>query len=164
MPGLHLEDIPKCKYCVLGKQMKTPVPKIHKGVGHRVTRKLEKVWVDLSGPHVKSRNGNEYVMDIVNDYTSCVWPILLKCKSEAFNYLVAWKCACRLKTGLKVGTHITDNGELKSDAMHGWLESRGTNQLFMAPYTSAHNGRVEQKHVPCTFMQNSPQICGTNSI
>ena len=146
-PGLHLEDVPKCELCVLGKQMKTPVPKIRKeGVGHRVTRKLEKVWVDLSGPHVKSRTGNEYVMDIVDDYTSRVWPIPLKRKSEAFNYLVAWERARELETGLKVGTYITDNGELKSDAMRGWLESRGTNQLFTAPYTSAHNGRVERMH------------------
>ena len=60
--------------CVLGKQTKTPVPKLHKErLGHRATRKLEKVWVDLSGPHIRSRTGNEYIMDIVDDYTSCVW-------------------------------------------------------------------------------------------
>ena len=50
---LSRDPIPKCKFCVLGKQIKTPVPKLHKeGVGHRATRKLEKVWVDLSGPHL----------------------------------------------------------------------------------------------------------------
>ena len=43
---------PKCDSCIIGKQTKTPVPKIReKGLGHRATRKLEKVWVDLSVPH-----------------------------------------------------------------------------------------------------------------
>jgi len=49
--------------------------------------------VDLSGPHVKSRMGNKYIMNIVNDFTSHVWPIPLKMKSDAFNYLTAWECA-----------------------------------------------------------------------
>jgi transposase InsO family protein len=146
-PNLHHEDPPKCKFCVLGKQMKTPVPKHREeGPGHRATRKLEKVWVDLSGPHVKSRTGNEYIMNIVDDFTSCVWPIPLKRKSDAFNYLTTWERARELETGLKVGTYITDNGELKSGTMRDWLESRGSNQLFTAPYTSAYIGRVERMH------------------
>ncbi|KIK07890.1 hypothetical protein K443DRAFT_31131, partial [Laccaria amethystina LaAM-08-1] len=52
IPGMpkHLlrEDPPKCEFCVLGKQTKTPVPKSREeGPGHRATRRLEKVWVDL---------------------------------------------------------------------------------------------------------------------
>ena len=145
--NLLQEDPPKCEFCVLGKQTKTPVPKFRKeGPGHRATRKLEKVWVDLSGPHIKSRTGNEYIMNIVDDYTSRVWPIPLKKKSEAFDYLIAWERARELETNLKVGTYITDNGELKSNAMRDWLESRGTTHLFTAPYTSAHIGRVERMH------------------
>ena len=151
IPGMpkHLlrEDPPKCEFCVLGKQTKTPVPKLREvGIGHRATRKLEKVWVDLSGPHVRSRTSNEYVMNIVDDYTSHVWSIPLKGKGDAFTELTAWERAREQETGLKVGTYITDNGELKSNNMREWLTSRGTNQLFTAPYTSAHNGRVERMH------------------
>lgn len=69
--NLLQEDPPKCEFCILGKQTKTPVLKLHKeGPGHRAMRKLEKVWVDLSSPHIKSRTGNEYIMNIVDDYTS----------------------------------------------------------------------------------------------
>ena len=144
---LHREDPPKCEFCVLGKQTKTPVPKLREvGTGHRATKRLEKVWVDLSGPHVRSRTSNEYVMNIVDDYTSRVWSIPLKGKGDAFGELVTWERARELETGLKVGTYITDNGELKSNNMRDWLASRGTNQLFTAPYTSAHNGRVERMH------------------
>jgi len=56
-PSLHHEDVPKYEFCVLGKQT-TPIPKSHKeGL----------VGVDLSGPHVKLRTGNEHIMDIVGD-------------------------------------------------------------------------------------------------
>ena len=142
--NLLQEDPPKCEFCVLGKQTKTPVPKFHKeGPGHRATRKLEKVCVDLSSSHVKLRTGNEHIMNIADNYMSRVWPILLKKKSEAFNYLIAWECAHKLEPGLKVGTYITNNRKLKSNAMHDWLASKGTTHLFMVPYTSVHFGHVK---------------------
>jgi hypothetical protein len=52
---------------------------------------LEKVWVDLSGPHdVISRTGGQYVMNIVDDHTSFIWPIILKNRSDAFPALQIW--------------------------------------------------------------------------
>lgn len=71
--------------------------------------------------------------------------------------LVAWECTCELETRLKVGTYITDNGELKSDKMHNWLASRGMNQLFTAPYTSTHNGHIES--MSHTLMAKAQTIC-----
>ena len=148
MPAsLPLGNPPKCDFCVLGKQTKTPVPKTRKeGPGHKAIRKLEKVWVDLSGQHIRSRTGNEYVMDIVDDYTSQLWSIPLKNKDDSFPELKAWELAREVETGLKVGTYITDQGELKSGKMEAWLKSCGTDQRFTAPYTSAHIGRVERMH------------------
>ncbi|KAF9067036.1 hypothetical protein BDP27DRAFT_1148414, partial [Rhodocollybia butyracea] len=78
---------PKCQSCVLGKQTKTPVPK-KREEGHRATRRLEKVWVDLSGPEARnsachrSRTGNNYIMNIVDDYTSYPWTIPLVNKDD----------------------------------------------------------------------------------
>jgi len=84
IPGMPMKfpptNPPKCKFCVLGKQTKTPVPKMCKeGLGHKATRVLEKVWVDLSSQHMRLCTGNEYVMDIVDDYTSQLWSIPLIC-------------------------------------------------------------------------------------
>lgn len=88
-----------------------PVPKKCKGEGHRATRRLEKVWVDLSGQHaVESCTGNLYIMDIVDDYTSFLWSIPLKCKDDAFSELKAWELALEKETGLQVGSYIMDNG------------------------------------------------------
>lgn len=102
--------------------MKMPVPKLfEEGPGHRATKKLEKVWVDLSGPHVRLRISNKHMMNIVDDYTSQVWSIPLKGKGDVFAELVTWECTRQLETGLTVGTFITDNGELKSNKMRDWL-------------------------------------------
>ena len=139
---------PDCDSCIIGKQTKTPVPKKREeGPGHRATRKLEKVWVDLIGPiSVTSANGNRYVMDLLDDYTSKGWSIPLKSKDQAFPELQAWELAREKETGFTVGTYRVDNGELKSKKMEAWLKSRGVQQNFTAPYTSAHIGHIERMH------------------
>jgi len=148
MPSSFPAKPSKCDSCVLGKQALTPVPKKREeGLGHRATRKLEKVWVDLHGPvAVPSRTGNKYIMNIVDDFTSYPWTIPLKSKDEAFPMLTAWQTARETETGLKLMLYRVDGGELKSNAMETWLRERGTQQEFTAPYTSAHIGRVERMH------------------
>ena len=141
IPGMPMNfppaNPPQCDFCVLGKQTKMPVPKTRvEGPGHKATRVLEKVWVDLSGQHMRSRTGN----------TSQLWSIPLKNKDNSFPELKAWELARESKMGKKVRTYITDQGELKSDKMRDWLKSRGTEQLFTAPCTSSHIGRVEHMH------------------
>jgi hypothetical protein len=148
--GSHsLHNIAKCDVCILGKQTKTPIPKVRggNGEGNRATRRLEKVWVDLTGPmDIKSRIGNLYIMNLVDDYSSFPWSIPLKRKSDALPQLQAWQHARELETGLQVKTYRTDNGELKSKEMANWLATKGTTHEFTAPHTSAHIGRVERMH------------------
>ena len=85
-------------------------------------------------------------MDIVDDYTSRSFAIPLRSKDEAFPQLQAWQLRVENQTGMKVGTYYCDEGELKSGKTEEWLMSRGTSQVFTAPYTSAHIGRVERLH------------------
>jgi len=148
MPATFSTAPPDCDSCVIRKQTKTPVPKKREeGPGHRATQKLEKVWVDLIGPiSVTSANGNRYVMDLLDDYTSKGWLIPLKSKDQAFPELQAWELAREKETGFTVGTYRVDNRELKSKKMESWLKSRGVQQNFTAPYTSAHIGCVEPMH------------------
>ena len=137
---------PKCQSCVTGKQTQSPVPKARQE-GQRAAKRLEIVWVDLSGPHdVTSHKGNKYILNLVDDATSFPWSIPTTLKDVAYSELKIWELAREQETGSKVGTYRTDNGELKSKAMDEWLWSQGTRQEFMAPYTSAHNGRVECIH------------------
>jgi hypothetical protein len=71
-----------CEHCVLGKQARSPVPKEREGA--RATKRLEKVYVDLSGPHsVMSRSGFKYIMNFIDDHSGYNWTRLLKAKSDA---------------------------------------------------------------------------------
>jgi hypothetical protein len=84
---------PKCESCIPGKQTKTPVPKTPEE-GHRATRRLEIVWVDLTGlASVQSQEGHKYIMNLVDDYTNKPWTIPLKLKSDALGELKVWECA-----------------------------------------------------------------------
>ena len=106
---------------------------------------------------MRSHTGNEYVMDIVDDYMSQLWSIPLKNKDDSFPELKAWELARESETGKKVGTYITDQGELKSDEMRDWLKSCGIKQLFTVPYTSLHIGRIERMHR--TLMVKACTMC-----
>ena len=85
-------------------------------------------------------------MDIVDDHTSRRWTFPIPKKSDAFDRVLAWEKMVEAETSLKVGKYRTDNGELKSNKMHAWLEGKGTQHEFTAPYTSAHCGHVERRH------------------
>jgi hypothetical protein len=160
-PSLANSKVSKCESCVLGKQTKTIVPKTRGGKesdGNRATRPLGVVWIDLTGPHVTSRTGNKYTVDLVDDHTSRGWMFPIPKKSDAFDKVQAWEKMVKAETGLEVGTYRTDNGELKSNKMRAWLEGKGTKHEFTAPYTSAHCGRVERRHRTLMGKANAMRI------
>ena len=136
---------PKCDNCILGKQTRTPVPKVREGL--RATRRLERVHVDLCGPmSILSRSGRLYSMNIVDDYSGYVWSLPLRSKDEAMPVLQAWHRAVENQSGERLKILVTDNGELVSRPMSEWCSTHGIEHHTTAPYTSAHNGRAERVH------------------
>jgi hypothetical protein len=66
-PTSPQKPIPHCDFFILGKQTCTLVPKLQHG-GGKALRRLEKIWVDLSGlEDVESCSRGCYVMNIVDD-------------------------------------------------------------------------------------------------
>ena len=57
--SIDLSQLPaKCTHCILGKQTRTAIPKVHEGP--RATQRLEHIFVDLTGPmSVVSRSGKK---------------------------------------------------------------------------------------------------------
>jgi len=136
---------PKCDACILGKQMRTSVPKVR--TGSRVSRKLGIVHVDLmEHPDTVSATGHKYVMNIIDNFSSYAWAIPLATKSDAFPALQAWERTRELESNSKVGIYRSDNGELKTAQMRDWLLSCSTQHQFTAPHMSAQNGHVERLH------------------
>ncbi|OBZ71895.1 Retrovirus-related Pol polyprotein from transposon TNT 1-94 [Grifola frondosa] len=136
---------PKCELCILGKQTRTPVPKVREGT--RATARLELVYVDVIGPSpVKSASGNLYSVDILDDHSSCSWTQPIPSKDRTASVVQNWVTARELETGSRVKALQFDNGELVTTALLSWAAEKGINIRRTAPYTSAHNGRVERLH------------------
>ena len=136
---------PKCDHCIVGKQTRSSVPKVREGP--KATRRLERVFVDLCGPHlVTSKSGCRYSMNIIDDFSSYVWTIPLRGKDGASQALQVWHRLVENRSGEKLKILVTDNGELVSQSVADWCADSGIEHQLTAPYTSAQNGRAERLH------------------
>ena len=136
---------PKCNHCMLGKQTRSPVPKMREG--KRASVPLGRVYIDLCGPMpAVSKSGCLYSMNVIDDYTSYVWSFPLKLKSDAAHTLQRWHRAVVNQSGHTLKVIVTDNGELVSAKMDQWCSDLGIDHQRTAPYTSAQNGRAERLH------------------
>jgi len=140
---------PKCGHCVLGKQTSSPVSAVREGV--KATRPLERVHVDLVGPMpCVSSSGRLYSMhrDVVDDFTSYVWSLPLRCTDEAASVLQAWQKHVETQSGQKLRILVIDNDELVSKSLNSWCSAHGIDQQLTAASTSANtiNGRAKCVH------------------
>jgi hypothetical protein len=141
-----------CDTCICGKQTHHPVPKTREG--QKATRRLERIFVDLTGPQsVVSRAGCSYIMNIIDDFSGYHWTRLLKAKSDAARELRKWLLVAENQSRERLCYLVTDNGELCSGDMARWCAERGITHQLTAPYTSAQNGHVERLH--CTLMNKA---------
>lgn len=85
-------------------------------------------------------------MNVIDDCSGYIWSVPLHSKAAAFPALQIWHKAVTVQTGKTLQILITYNGELVSNSMHKWCQSKGINHQLTAPYTSAHNGRAECLH------------------
>jgi len=134
-----------CDHCILGKQTRSHMPKMHEG--HRATTQLERVFINLCGPMpCVLKYSHLYSMNVIDDFSSYVWSLPLKSKSEAMNVLRTWHRTVENQTGEKLKIIVTDNGELVSRTTAAWCTLHGIEHQQTAPYTSAQNGQAEWLH------------------
>ena len=147
---------PKCDSCILRKQMHSLVLKMHKGA--KADMALQQVFADLCGPMPGvSHTGNVYTMNIIDDFSSYVWCVLLKCKSNAFTTLQTWHCTVTTQSGLTLKILVTDNGELISASTSCWCDAYGIDHQCTVPNMSAQNGCA--KHLHCTLFGHTCTMC-----
>jgi len=85
-------------------------------------------------------------MNIINDFSSYVWTVPLRAKSDAADVLQVWHRLVENQSGECLKILVTDNGELLSNAVVMWCGEHGIEHLLTTPYTSSHNGHVERLH------------------
>jgi len=142
-----LSTLPEiCEHCIVGKQMKTPVPKIREGT--RAKYKLEKVYSDITGPEAVTTNtGERYMLNLIDDFTSFSWTYILKKKSDAKAIFKEWKTLVEAEAKSKVGIFRTDScGECTSVEFETYLCKEGIHHQLTTPHTSAQNGKAEHCH------------------
>jgi len=131
-----------CDHCILGKQTRSHVLKMREGC--RATKRLERVFINLCGPMpYVSKYGHLYSMNVIDDFSSYVWSLPLKSKSEAINILCAWHRMVENQSGNKLKIIVTNNGELVSKTTTAWCALHGIDHQLTAPHTSAQNGQAE---------------------
>ena len=100
---------PLCDHCILGKQTRTPVPKVREG--GRATRRLEKVFSDITGPEdTQTAYGGLYMLNFIDDFSQKTWVYILKRKSDTFECFKEWQALVTRETNLMVNIFRTDNG------------------------------------------------------
>ncbi|OSC96219.1 hypothetical protein PYCCODRAFT_1351162, partial [Trametes coccinea BRFM310] len=83
---------PKCDSCILGKQTRTPVPKVREGI--RSSERGGTFFVDAAGTQcTRSASGNVCALDIVDDYSSYGWTFPLPSKGHCAPALRAFLIA-----------------------------------------------------------------------
>ena len=132
---------PDCIACTEAKQHVQPFPKT-------TDRKMEKgdlTHIDVWGKYgVRSINGNQYYLLLVDDHTRFTSVDCMKEKTDAVqgvkNYLT------RLITqGYKPkAIQIDEGGEFLNKELVNWCKERGIEIRTTAPYSAAQNGLVER--------------------
>ena len=131
-----------------------------RSVSSHDTKPLECVYINLCSPMpVTSCSGYCYFMNVINDYSSYIWSLPLKAKSDSFSILRGWHCAVKNQSRHKLKVLVTDNGELVSKSMDEWCTQHGIEHQLTTPYTSIQNGRAE--HLHCMILNHAQLICIT---
>ena len=123
---INLSTLPLiCEHCILGKQMKVPVLKSREGM--RATSKLEIVYSDIAGPEaVEMGAGEKYMLNLVDNFTSCSWTYMLKKKSDAIDVFKDWKALIESEYSLKLSIICMDSGgEHTSNQFEAYLQCEG---------------------------------------
>ena len=126
---------PVCQCCILGKQMRSPVPKVRQGP--KSSRPLQKVYIDLCGPHVLTPSKNQYSVDIIDDYSGFPWLFGAKSKDAAYDIVIAWANWEQVRTGHRIVYINIDRGELKSQRFDIWCAEQGITITLTAPVLRA---------------------------
>lgn len=131
-----------CEVCKFGKSHCLPFP----SSASRALKVLELTHTDLWGPSpIQSINGLNYYIAFLDDYYRYTWIFPLKIKGDAFAVFKQFKTQVENQHDTTIKTLRCDGGGEFKPIIHFSRENCIEIQIY-CPYTSAQNGRVEQKH------------------
>jgi hypothetical protein len=129
-----------CDPCLKGKMRN----KISKTLAEHKKEMLALVSLDLAGPFPTSLRGNNYLMQIICNYTRKNWSIPLKSKDQAIPELRRWKAKVELQTGKKVKACRSDNAPELKLVINQWETEDGVQADYTVIASSNQNGPAER--------------------
>jgi len=134
-----------CDGCVLGKQHRTPFPKVS---SYRAEKCLELVHADLCG-HItpKTVGGASYFLLVVDDHSRYMWVEMLKSKDQALECFKKIKLRAEMESDGKLKALRTDRGgEFVSNMFSVFCSEGGIKHFTTTPYSPQQNGVVERRN------------------
>jgi transposase InsO family protein len=133
-----------CATCVEANHVRSPLPPRNSVTA---SAPLQLVHVDVAGPlRAENKSGGErYYMAIVDDYSRCCFPFLMKHKSEAITHYTHFNRVVTIKYRRGIAVCRTDNESIfTSHAFETHLRSQGTTHQLTQPHHPQQNGVVER--------------------
>ncbi|KAL0546105.1 hypothetical protein IC582_016010 [Cucumis melo] len=143
----------KCPICVESKFHKKPF----KLVDSRTIDLLELIHSDLADFRTTtSRDGKNYYVSFVDDYSRFTKIYLIKTKDEAGSMFLKFNAESENQLGKKIKRLRLDRGGEYSDkTLKDFCESNGIIHEFTAPYSPQQNGIAERKNRTLKEMMNA---------
>ena len=141
------EKILNCPECAVTKFVRSP----HNSPSstNKVTHPLERLHIDLSGPH-EIRDVKMYLMAIKDEFTGYIHAEFLKSKSSTDTLSVLRKYVNYMKSRVPqhtIGSIRTDNGaEFRNHLWDQFLLDEGITRDIIAAYTPETNGFAESSN------------------
>jgi transposase InsO family protein len=105
----------------------------------------EKIAIDLTGPHIKSKSGNVYILTVIDLFTKHAEAIPLRNK-EAISVARALFDCVLVRYGLPLQI-LSDRGtEFENSVMSELCRLSGIDKLRTTAYKPSTNGGVERFH------------------
>ena len=132
-----------CEECSKAKAHAQAVPK---ETSNKATGRLERVFIDLTGPMKEMSVGQRrFGMVLVDDYSSMTWIRILKHKSDAPAALKNFISEVATPANLKIRNIRTDEGGEFVRKFQELLDDLGINHEMTPPGTPQHNGKAERR-------------------
>ena len=138
-PGL---DTP-CPGCVVAKARQQPF----RSRPETSQRPLDIVHADLLNPLVKSWDGKQYILMIVDQFSRYLWAYPISLKSDAAAVIRKWHLHARIQSRTELKTFRTDRGgEFLGQDLLEWWDCMGVTYDYSLPDSPQQNGLAERNN------------------
>src|SRR6202451_4477204 len=131
---------PDCVACTEAKQNVEPFPK----VTNRNTQTGDLTHIDLWGKYaIRSINGNQYYIVLVDDAQRYITVKFLKEKNQASQAMINYITYLKVRGHKPKAIQIDRGKEFVNEKLERWCKEEGIELRFTAPYSPPQNGMAE---------------------